>query len=240
MSKESGFVPIDEANTDNIRFAIDLPPYLDRTKIKANPRRIETMMRIGGISHLRVETTEDEGESSYPEIVGFDSQGNAYAGKSTSKIKMQEFETDIDGNALFSSPQADLSVKLNINQASSLVAARDARSLKEWGDLLNNAISQGIRKTGDKVLIWENIKFDSAHLLVNGGFQLYNNMDGFDLGSSLDFYLAYKCVFYGMKGIPFFRKGDYRISLFMGPQLDRLAILQAKTRLQKIVIGDKK
>ena len=48
MSKENGFVPIDEANTDKIRFAVDLPPYLYRTLIRSNPERNEKLMRIGG------------------------------------------------------------------------------------------------------------------------------------------------------------------------------------------------
>lgn len=73
--QERGFVPIDEANSERLRFNLDLPHYLDRTRIRANPGRTESMMKLGGISHLRVDTFEADRVTSSPLIIGQSSEG---------------------------------------------------------------------------------------------------------------------------------------------------------------------
>ena len=60
MSAERGFTPIREVNSENVRFDVELPEFLNEDEIGVNVRNIETLLRIGGIEHLRVVSLPSE------------------------------------------------------------------------------------------------------------------------------------------------------------------------------------
>lgn len=236
MSRENGgFVPIDEANSDKVRFAIDLPPYVDRYQIRANTPRIERLMRIGGINHLRVETFEGDRVSETPTILGFDTQGNAYAGKTGTSAKQKEFDVNSSANnrKRGGSPTADVTIKLDITKINESVIQNNVRSSNAWAQRIDKGIGTGLRNAGSRVLLVENAKqFIQVYYLGNQAFWLANNL------SQQDF----EGVIFDITVLPILSQtilryfyGQDRFSLIFGPQLDRAALLQVRSRLQRVV-----
>lgn len=231
MGKENGFVPIDEANTERIRFDVDLPPFVERTNVRANPERLEGWMRLGGISHLRVETFEGERVMESPAILGFDAQGNAYAGKSGTAVG--------DSNAIETNkhrrgyPYRDIRLKINVNELDRKIRDMNVRSSVPWANEINNSVSRAIRETGSKVLIEDQLRAEVFGTATYTYFlsQILLSQDessALVLGSGLLMRSAMIIVLPDING---------RHSFFVGPQLDRAALLQARTRLHKVVKG---
>lgn len=231
MRKESGFVPIDEANTDRVRFAVDLPSYVDRTQIRANPGRIESFMRIGGISHLRVETFEGERIQDSPAIVGFDSQGNAYAGRVGARTKTEEFNIDSSKDGKKGIPTASLTVKFDVAQINQGIVDEGVRSPSAWAKKLDRGILEGVRNSGSRVLLIENIKYD----LLQMGVQSYLVSNSLVRGTLLGIAINVTILPLFTNTIGLVLGHNNRFSLVFGPQLDRAALLQARSRLQKVV-----
>lgn len=234
MSKENGFVPIDEASTDKIRFSVDLPPFLDRTRIRANPGRIESLMRIGGISHLRVETVEGDRVQESPIVVGFDSQGNAYAGKVGAKTetKTQEYEMDNSQGKRRVAPTASVSVKLDVVQISQEIVNEGVGSPSAWAKKMDKRISEGVRNAGSRVLLIENLKYDTLGpayqaFMVSGDMAM--GVDPVLMAARFASFTAVLHLIGSVVG------RDRRISAFMGSQVDRAALLQVRSRLQEVV-----
>lgn len=237
MGKESGFIPIDEANTRNIRFAIDLPAYIDRTKIHANPGRIENIMNLGGISNLKVETYESDRVGETPAIVGFDQQGAAYSAKLGMANKTEDNQVTRDRSNEYCSPGKNLVVRIGIQEAAARVAQTDVRSPEVWAKMFDASIKKGLRDTGNSVLLGENIKHDASLLVLHSIFQLMNNWSDFNATKSVEDYFVVSMLLTGLNKVTDLAQitRKHRLSLFMGPQLDRAALLGVKTKIQKVV-----
>ena len=236
MSKENGFVPIDEANTDKVRFAVDLPRYVDRTQIRANPIRIESFMRIGGISHLRVETFEGEQTLESPAIVGFDSQGSAYAGKVGTRTKTKEFDIDSSQDKGRGAPTASLTIKLDIAQINQGIVSEGVRSPSAWAKKIDKGISSGVRNTGSKVLIVENAKYDATPFALQV-FWISRDMAQGDISGIVANFTILPVLVTAIGQLVGYNR---RFSLILGPQLDRAALLQVRSRLQRVVRAHEK
>lgn len=231
-SPESNFVPINEASSDRVRFNIDLPPYIDRTQIRANIPRIERLMRIGGINHLRVETFEGDQVSESPTIVGFDSQGNAYAGKTGATTIPKEFEVDSAANSHRGSPTADVKIKLDIRQINESIVNEGVRASREWARKIDKGVTTGLRNSGNKILLVENFKKN----IFAGGTQaiiLPIDIALQDLNNLIFSLVWFSGVLQG--GYSMLYKGRHRWSILLGSQLDRAALLQVRSRLQRVV-----
>lgn len=193
-------------------------------------------MRLGGINHLRVETFEGERVSESPMIVGFNEQGGAYAGKGGSTT-IDEFEVESSRNRQPGSPTVDAVIKLEVGQISNILSRYNLRSNKAWAGKINQGLSRGVRQASNKPLLIDSIMPD---LGVIGIHTYYLARDLVDQGvfetSELGYFLGTPAaVNLTFKAINKVTGGNRRWSMFYGPQLDRAALLQVRTRLQKVV-----
>lgn len=190
MGKENGFVPIDEANTDKISFAVDLPPYLDRTLVRAHPERIESFMKLAGISKLGVETFEDDRYQEYPAVVGFGTDGSAYSGKTATKKEQGDLNMNIHKRMFYEQPTAEVNIKIDIKQMADEVISQDLRSEGVWGNRIDKKVNSGIRESGNRVLLVENTLYDLDKLLFQGFFISRSVMSGSPLLLAIDIVAA--------------------------------------------------
>lgn len=213
MSKESGFVPISEANTKRIRFAFDLPSYVDSTSVRANPELIEKWMNLGGISSLNVEFEEGDRVSESAIVAGVTPEGSAYMGKMSSSTK-SEYDVDSQRTRFGGSPQRAVTVKLDVNKITESGATENVRSPHLWARKIDKGIAKGIRETGRKVLLKDNVKGD---LMIIAGSQAGNAFTGFNGWEvEIPIYMLTSVV------INVFRNnmglGERRFSFILGPQ----------------------
>lgn len=236
MGKENILVPIDEAHTDRIRFVSEFP-YVDKKQIGVNLNRIQQIMDLGGIRSLRVSTVEKKEESHSPTVVGFDSQGGAYAGKTSSRTigETHEYEGKVhrDKESGFS-PVVDLTINLNTVEMSGRISRKEGvRSADAWSREIDRIVKKGMRDSGTRVLTIETWKREwGAHVGYFSVYVPHYIKDGnFRLADILVFLLV------GMTASTAHQLmvREHRLSLFYGPQLDRAALLQLRTRTQKIV-----
>lgn len=231
MGKESGFVPIDEANTERIRFDVDLPSFVNRTEVRVSPGRLESWMKLGGISHLRVETFEGERVVEGPNAVGFDAQGNAYAGKSGAALgRNDELETTKNRKVF---PQRDIKLKINARGIDRNMRDANVRSSAPWANEINDSIARAIRETGSKVLIEDQLK---AEVIASGTYTYFLSQVLLNQDEASALFLGFSMLLRNAL-IALTPNNNGRLSLFVGPQLDRVVLLQSRTRLQKAVKG---
>lgn len=236
---ERGFVPIDEVNTGKVRFAVDLPHYLDRTQIRANTERIESLMKLGGVAHLRIETYDDDRVASVPIILGHDSQGEAYAGKAASKSETKNIT--LERRRGRGSPKVNALAKIDI-QAISAKASDNLRSPEIFAREIDRAVLDAIRKAGNTSLVKQGFPHDAYQLSIYGVNRL---IFGLENAGSVEGFATDSLLMYGILSPIFgliarvYGRHD-RFSLFTGPQLDRWGVLQARTRLQHVVKAEVK
>lgn len=249
---KGGYVPIEYANTERTRFVIPFPEYIKPEQIGVNLGRLGTLLRVGGISHLRV-AGQTDGETSRftPTVVGFDSQGNAYAGKKGEKVAVSEFSA-FDDEA---SPSLDASlwrphaatwkeavIHLNLNEIAERIRQesnwdRGIYSTKAWAHHLDEGIRKGVTGIGMRHLAlglniyrWSTVAFQfgvTTFLEAQTGYFPIERLASAilvvgQLRNVID-YFGYRNTDDG-----------YRWSAFYGPQLDRallLKILSSRTNL---------
>lgn len=172
--KESlrGYVRIDEASTERVRFAVPLPEYVDRERIGVNIRKIEKLCRIGGIGHLRVTADYESDTSNFvPTIVGVSQKGEAVAAKTgvkrISPTQTSDFNTD-----KASSPALTWTDGSNIPEIVKRINddkkyKEGARSIDAWSQKLDLSLRDGIAGIG--------IPYLTSELFSrNKGLTIYN------------------------------------------------------------------
>lgn len=244
---ENGITPIQHANTYRMRFAIPFPDYVDTSKIGVHVNKMERLLQIGGISHLRVCGNVDEETSRFtPMIVGYDSQGNAYAGKKGEKVSVPEFTASED----VSNPNLNISVtrphsatwkngviNLNICEITERIRqekrwARGVYDLEAWAHHLDGSIRKGISEIGVRHLAVGLNRYG----WVLAAFQ-YGLMGAFEIGGGSPSVetLAFRIPFVSavLNTLDFIRFGNqeegFRWSVFYGPQFDRALLLKVMT-----------
>ncbi len=163
-------------------------------------------------------------------------RGGAYAGKGGSTT-IDEFEVESSRNRHLGSPTVDAVIKLEVGQISNILSRDNLRSDKAWANKINQALTKGIRQASTKPLVVDNIKHDLYLMLTHALAISINGVDngGFtddELVTAISVPLVVNLILIGVSNISDIER---RLSMFYGPQLDRAALLQVRTRLQKVV-----
>ncbi len=249
---KDGYFPIEYANTNRTRFVIPFPEYVKPQQIGVNLRGLRMLLRIGGISHLRVAgQTDGETTRFTPTIVGYDSQGNAYAGKKGEKVTIPEFTTyDDEANRNqdasewkpHSATWKNAVINLNINEMAERIRqedkwARGVSSTEAWAYHLDKVVRKGVSDIGVRHLTlgvdrttWGLTAFQyvlAGALEVSTGHPSIESMAYrilfMSLCMNLVHYIGHRNTYDG-----------YRWSVLYGPQLDRallLIVLSSRTNL---------
>ncbi len=237
MAKSEQFLPINEASTEHINFALDLPQYLDRGKIRSHTSRIQSMIGLGGIKNLKVETFEADRVSASPLIVGGDSEGGAYAGK----VGTPTMNEDIESQGIRGENAVNVRVRVDVQALASKISSEGLRSEAAWAREIDKLVLQGIRAGSVESLLKKNVSFDLVTKTPPFGMSTLASTisNGFtEAVSPDDLLLRYAVQLPAMYLIDKVLFGsEQRASLVWGPQVDRWAILQARTRMQHVVKG---
>lgn len=163
LNSEINYVPIERANTSNARFMIPLPGYVSKDRIGLNNRGLSRLLKIGGISHLKVIGQTDQETTRFtPTIVGHDAKGNAYAGKKGEQTTIPEFttsseEVDPELDTSIWKPHAatwkNAVVNLNLKEMAQRIQQekrweRGVYSTEAWAYHLNDSIKKSITEVG--------------------------------------------------------------------------------------------
>lgn len=240
---ERGFVPLPLAHTENIHFNLALPDYVAQERIGVNLRKISRLMNVVGIRRFEMEVV-DEANRSTPAIEGFDSQGNAFASITAERVPDVTTEKkSVPGSTFWKlDQQTDLKVRLSLINITERVA--NLRSEQSWAEEIDRAVKEALRKEGRKQLIFESVKRDlkfaaitlSARLTI-----LHANTFGLSLqdldsvGGVLSQYIALDIGRGIWKTTARLFGNHPRFSFFLGPQFDRVALLQTMSRSRKTV-----
>ena len=256
MIRGNDYVPIEWANTKRTRFDIPLPEYANPGRIGVNTKRLVNMLRVGGISHLRV-SGQTDGETSRvttPIVVGHDMNGGAYAGKNIEEISVPEFTTsDEDTNGAWWRPHSatwtNAVINLNVAEMAERIKKNDkwprgVYSTEAWANHLDTTLRNGVSDIGIK------------HLTVGlNKFNWYLSAFQYTVMGAVEALSPNPSVEGLMFRIPFvsgvlntmdyfrFRNTDdgFRWSAFYGPQLDRalfLKVLSSRTNLVRATNDD--
>lgn len=235
---KTDYVPLAELESPKLRFVAPLPSFVDPRSIGINLNRINLLCRLGGISHLRVEgQTSPETSSFVPTIVGFDTQGSAYAAKTGMKTSVPTYTVDSlpdrgRGLALLGSRWVNGVVQINVDETANRILSEtrwrnDAKSSDAWSYYLNRILKGGIVDIGTKHLVLGASRKDYL-LEIIPVFSIANSFFGFfGSGNPLAIYAMWYFAVNGLYGYFNINPEGWRQSLLLhGPQLDRALLLK--------------
>lgn len=257
LESKGDYYPINKINNNRVRFNIPLPAYIRPDEIGVNVKGLLTLLRIGGISHLRViGRTDEETSRSTPSILGYDSHGNAYAGKQVEKVDVPEYlvsdeEADHGGGSYIFRPHSatwkNMTLNININEMAEKIKdeevwSRGVYSTEAWADHLDRNLRAGVTEVGVRHLALGFGKLDT----FIAGFQ-YGVMSLYESQTkspSLQGLLTSFCIIALFNNVLDYRRygnseNGFRWSVFYGPQLDRALILKVLSGRTNLVKAEK-
>lgn len=251
MSIENQFVLMPEAQTERIRTVAKLPFGIEND-IGMNISKLQIALQLGGIDHLKIlSETEGEKSSVSTSIVGMDAQGNAYAGRSKMNVvPVSSSEvSNTEGEEFRKQTQwLNLSISLNTEELKQrlMTSGKSVRKPQYWAIEINKALKREINKNcirhlvGDfsvfeKILVPLVYADDIAHSMNMGLLNIMTRtfspqpLNVLSLLGNLTysgiFFSAWDSMVYGPE-----KKGQgRRISLFLGYEIDRAALLLVHT-----------
>ena len=248
-------MPMPEANTSRLRTTATLPFQLQE-EVGLNIKRLHAICQVAGFRHLRIQN-DSEGETSQavPQIVGVDRDGTAMAGKAKIK-KAHTFHVDYSPTFEYkkSWKQArwqNLTISLNTEEMKQRILLSDesVRDSTRWGKEINGALKKAAIKGGVRHLVNDLERFEK--LLTLFGFALCSsseimsalagNIEPKTVVPRIAFSFALLgTVMTALDSLGYGREkpgGGRRISLFLGPELDRAVALLALTYTQRLAKG---
>lgn len=229
-------VPLAELESPKLRFVAPLPSFVDPRSIGINLDRVTLLLRLGGISHLRVEgQTSPETSSFVPTIVGFDTQGSAYAAKTGMKTSTPTYTVDSlslpgRGLTLLGSRWVNGVVKINVDETVNRILSNTRRwrngvnSSDAWSYHLNRILKGGIVDIGTKHLVLGARRIDYLLELFP---VLYIANSFFGDRNPLAAYAIWCFSVNGFNACFNINPEGWRQSLLLyGPQLDRVLLLK--------------
>ena len=255
MSAERKFVPMSEANTGRLRTTATLPFQLQE-EVGLNVKRLHAICQVAGFRHLRIQNDpEGETSQSVPQIIGIDNNGTAIAGKAKIK-KAHTFHVDYSPTSEYKKPwkQArwqNLTISLNTEEMKQRILLSDesVRDPTRWGEEINRALRKAATKEGVRHLVNDLERFEKlltlfAFALVSSDEivdALAGNIEPKTVVPRIAFSFALlSAVMTGIDSLGYGREkpgGGRRISLFLGPELDRAVALLALTYTQRLAKG---
>lgn len=252
-SIEKGFMPLRKAQSEQVRFQVSLPEFIDQGGIGVNLREIHRLCQIGGIRRLVVFGVEDVDTSkATPQILGFNSQGSAYMGKAGSNtiIPPTESYSAINPESFWRHTQSwrDAVIVVNMDEVSKRITsdekwAEGIRDLKAWSHYLNKGIKDGISKEGVSHLL----KLPDKVSLAIFGVAVTTNTAGLwrlepQSTQFLELLTNYFLMGAGWNTLdrvfgrkPKLSDQNTRYTLFWGPEVDRAILLKILTKTSTLV-----
>lgn len=252
---KKGYVPLDQVQSSRARFVVTLPEFVDKNQIGVNLKGLDRMCKLGGISHIKVVTTEGDTSQFVPTIVGVSKNGEAIAGKTGVKTSVPTFTVEseksrqgLDGS-LFGLPHAASWINTTVNINTNEVADRikddpkwdhGVNSSNAWAYHLNEAVKKGVTETGFNHLAMGLSKTNWGSTAFQYGLMGFfeSQIANPTLESGL-FRLFFVGGFHNM--MSYIRSRGYgeefRLSAFYGPQLDRALLLKLLSTQTTIVKG---
>lgn len=242
---ESDFIPLprveQEQPSEYGEIRLNLPPFVDQDRIGVNVSRMDSLSRLSGFKRLTIlGKTGEETSETMPNIVGLNPDGSAMASKSVAKLSVPTFDS-MSQTAYESRSQrrANVTIGINIDEIAekNRILGNDARSPKLYIKEVDKAVRTGIRTEGNHNLVgkhtlnWLDLLNDTLmnyNLFVAPFSAAAERWDVFSIQSFV----------VGLNGfirIMRWKMPNGRLSYFLGPELDRAAVLQVKARTQKIV-----
>lgn len=241
---EPGFVPLDEAISERARFAVTLPEFVNTDNIGVNLRGLERLANMGGIAHVRVDTVEGDVSQFVPIIVGVNKDGTAIAGKAGVKTSVPTYTLDLEHLGSLSGwtpkflPHAtdwiNTRVTVNTNEVKNRIKddskwKNGVHSTEAWAYHLNKSVKEGVTDQGIKHLTLELSKFSWGEAAIQ-----YGLLGFFETQSTNPTWenLIFKySILWSIMNFWSIRRAErngenYRLSAFIGPQLDRALILK--------------
>jgi len=255
IENKNVFVPFEYAQTGRLRNAVTLPEYVNTENILVNLTGIHRLCNIGGIRHLRIQSINGDVTKEIPTIVGFNQNGEAFAGKVNAKESVPEYESTskTSGEVHYHATSwTNTTITLNTAEISKRITDNEnwekgTRDTKAWSFHLNKDIKKGITKEGARHLT---IGLNTSNW-INTAFQ-YGMMAVFETmsGPTVE-RAAFRVVFISallntLNFVMAHEKKDFRFSLFYGPQPDRamwlylnsipLTLVKSGDNLQKGIV----
>ena len=177
------YVPIEFAFGERSQFSLSFPPYLDTKKIGVNIDQIDKLCRLGGISHVRIINGKvDEITKFSSTVVGISRNGEALVGKvgletSVSTYDVNSRRLDL-GSTSHAATWVSTTISINNNEICRRISGEPkwkngTRSTEAWVTQLDEAVKQGITKTGFKHLTIGLSKFDWSSAVFQYGLMAY-------------------------------------------------------------------
>lgn len=238
MGKEI-YTPIPEANTERIRASLVLPFRLEE-QVGLNTRKIELLSQIGGISHVKIQNDEQSGTTqTIPQVVGIDGQGTAISGATkVSKVPSFRSSHESDTSRYKTSRWAELTIRINSEEIKNRLLKTDqiVNMPDPWAKEINSAIKKSILNSGVKhlmsleryekflaVFLYSLDVLLSTSLVVRAGTpeQFLPEIINQAILTGIFWNIFKPILGDGLEG-----KGrGSRLSISMGPEIDRAAVL---------------
>lgn len=247
FEKDRDYLSIDQLASERIVVAENsLPQWVNRDRIGLNQRRLETILRLGGIGCLVI-TGDSDGEisRSVPMVAGYNPSGEAYAAKAVTitivPTHSEGLNDDYSKKPNFNYlrwPTATL--VLNDAEINNRIRedGEDSRSAKAWSSYMDEALKEGVGRMGRRNLISDLYGVDIFAAAVQCLTTIYlgNSWIRMDvLGPySVLGYLAQYIVARLPSTVDTLRNKG-RLSIFPGPQLDRALLMTALLKTSKLV-----
>lgn len=242
---ESGFIPLpiveSGVTSDRVYLKLNLPQYLDQDRIGVNIGRIEKLQKLSGIALTAVKgVASDEVSSENHEIIGVGPDGSALASKAKSKTTVPAMNTfmkdEFNPFSRLDSRSIALAMELNVSEITSRIqlSNKNLRDSEEWSKQVDEALREKLRKEGTNNLVKQN-GFEKLWFPFAWG-----GIPSLFIAAGIIPISYYTTIYSLDKIFTIMKKRIYpetRLSIFpsYAPQLDRAAVLQLKTRTQKLV-----
>lgn len=229
-----------ENKTTTMEFSPNLPSYVDTSKIGINVFAIHRRCRMAGIETIVFLGSAGETSSATPAIVGMSDDHTAIAAKAGTARIEPTFSSNSEGDkykslSLSELTWTDITVKMNTSETAERITERkkQLRSPEEWAKEINTALQESILKEGTKTLkgnLYAQLRAlgYSAPWLIPP-----NNL------RELTFFLANGTLLNGfikLLGKVLGRDSTkFRWSTFYGVALDRILLLYAMTKKEKLL-----
>lgn len=257
LKSKNNLVPLPEADTEHIKFEPNFPEYVPSGSIGIDLKKIQRLMRLGGISHTIVLGFNDqETSTSVPMITGFNAQGEAFAGKGGVKNEIHpflDFNTTPFDNIWHPMKWTVSAIALNNDEIRQRILNdprfdKNVRSSEGWSYYLDQAIRTGIENTTFKHLVL-GVKFrDIKKMAITYSIAL-GLYSGFSLALVGDLDVSTLPLFSVYLGSEIANiwiqitqnfppeqraRFGHRFSFFPGPQLDRALLTLALSKMSRV------
>lgn len=219
---KKGYYPlhVEETGEAAVRLRLHLPPYVDVSDLKGNYRRLQRMMRLGGLKSLVIES--EEGNVSTPDtrVPTFTSERKQREGFPPRTIATK---------------WADARIVVNVAEIEKQLKEKEQHeSPQAWAKALDQAIKAGVAKEGSQQVTRDGTGLDYLYIGMATGIAASNGFPHPTPGKIAFSFIINNLMYNIVKRIGYaktkFAKREFRWSLSSGQQFDRALLLKAMAK----------